>query len=138
MSTTSRKQEYDVSTRGLWAWGIGAFAGVVMVTVGLFQLLEGISAVLEDDVLVVTHDYLYSISLTGWGWIHLGVGAVMMVVGICVLYGQTWARAVGLLIAVLSAVSSFAFLPHFPIWSLLVITLDVLVIWALSSLLSNS
>ena len=60
---------------------------------------------------------------------------VAVVVGICVLYGQTWARAVGVLIAVLSAVSNFAFLPHYPFWSLLVIAIDVLVIWALSSLI---
>lgn len=134
----SLQEEYDTSTKGLWAWGVGAFAGVVLVTVGLFQFLEGLSAVLKDDVYVATHDYLYSINLTGWGWIHLIIGAVAVVVGVCVLYGQTWARGTGVLIAVLSAVSNFAFLPHYPFWSMLVIAIDVLVIWALSSLIVNS
>ena len=134
MSTPSQR-EYESSTTGLWAWGVGTFAGLVLVTVGLFQALEGLSAVLKDDIYVTTHDYAYSINLTGWGWIHLGIGVVAVVVGICVLYGQTWARAVGVLIAVLSAVSNFAFLPHYPFWSLLVIAIDVLVIWALSSLI---
>ena len=130
--------EYQDSTKGIWAFGIAAFGGVLLVTVGLFQLLQGLSAVLEDDVFVVTSDYLYSIDLTTWGWIHLVVGALAVVVGLCLLYGQTWARAAGLLVAVVSAVANFAWLPHFPLWSLAVIAIDVLVIWALSSLIVNS
>ena len=130
--------EYQDSTKGIWAFGIAAFGGVLLVTVGLFQVLQGLSAVLEDDVFVVTSDYLYSIDLTTWGWIHLVVGALAVVVGLCLLYGQTWARAAGLLVAVVSAVANFAWLPHFPLWSLAVIAIDVLVIWALSSLIVNS
>lgn len=130
--------EYQDSTKGIWAFGIAAFGGVLLVTVGLFQLLQGLSAVLEDDVFLVTSDYLYRIDLTTWGWIHLVLGALAVLVGVCLLYGQTWARATGLLVAVVSAVASFAWLPHFPLWSLVVIAIDVLVIWALSSLIVNS
>ena len=137
MSNRTR-QDYESSTRGAWAYGGAAFGGVALIMVGLFQVLQGLSAVRKDDVYVATGDYLYSINLSGWGWIHLVVGAVGIAVGVCILYGQTWARGTGILIAVLSAVSNFAFLPHYPLWSLLVIALDVFVIWALSSLVVNT
>jgi hypothetical protein len=131
-------EQYEDSTRGIWAYGIAAFGGVLLVTMGLFQVLQGLSALAKDDVFLVTPDHLYSVDLTTRGWIHLGIGAVAVVVGLCVLYGQTWARATGILVAVLSAVANFAWLPHFPLWSILVIAIDVLVIWALSSLIVNS
>lgn len=130
--------EYQDSTKGIWAFGIAAFGGVLLVTVGLFQFLQGLSAILKDNVFFVTSDYLYRIDLTTWGWIHLVLGALAALVGLCLLYGQTWARAAGLLVAVVSAVANFAWLPHFPLWSLVVIAIDVLVIWALSSLIVNS
>jgi hypothetical protein len=136
--STPTHQDYEGSTKGMWAYGLAAFGGVVLITLGLFQFLQGLSAVLKDDVYVTTTDYLYSIDLTGWGWIHMLIGAGAVVVGICILYGQTWARAAGILFAVLSAVANFAFLPHYPFWSMVVIALDVLVIWALSSLIVNS
>jgi hypothetical protein len=132
------RQDYDNSTKGMWAYGIAAFGGVLLVMLGLFQFLEGLSAALKDDVYLATSNYLYSINLSGWGWILMGIGAVAIVVGICVLYGQTWARGTGILIAVLSAVANFAFLPYYPWWSLLMVAINVLVIWALSSLIVNT
>jgi|tagenome__1003787_1003787.scaffolds.fasta_scaffold20545709_2 hypothetical protein len=137
MSTPTR-QDFESSTKGMWAHGFATFGGVVLITLGLLEFLQGLSAVLKDDVFVSTKDYLYSIDLTGWGWIHVVIGAGAVVVGICILYGQTWARAAGILVAVLSAVANFAFLPYYPFWAIVVIALDVLVIWALSSLLVNT
>jgi hypothetical protein len=137
MSAPSR-QDYDTSTPGSWAYGVSSFAGVILAMVGLFQFLEGLSAVFEDKVYLTTPDYLYSIDLTGWGWIHLVIGAIAMAVGIAVLYGQTWARATGIVIAVLSAAANFAFLPYYPFWSMLVIAVNVLAIWALASLIRNT
>ena len=137
MSTPSR-EDYADSTKGMWAYGVGAFGGVILITVGLFQFLEGFSAVRKDDVFVAGQNYVFSINLTGWGWIHLLLGAFAVVVGVCVLYGQTWARGTGVLIAALSAVANFAFIPYYPWWSLLLIAIDILVIWALSSLVVNT
>ena len=131
-------ERYDSSTKGVWAYGIAAFGGVMLVVLGLLQFLQGLSAALNDDVFVKGADYVYSIDLTAWGWIHMIIGAIAAGVGLCILYGQTWARAVGILIAVLSAASSFAFLPYYPYWSLVVIAVDILVIWALSSLIVNT
>ncbi|MGY2701252.1 MULTISPECIES: DUF7144 family membrane protein [unclassified Nocardioides] len=137
MSTSSR-MDYDHSTKGAWAYGLASFAGVVLVMLGLFQFLQGLSAAFKDDVFVKTSDYVYSIDLSAWGWIHMALGAVGIAIGLCVLYGQTWARAAGILIAVLSAVANFAFLPYYPFWAILLIAIDVLVIWALSSLVVNT
>ena len=130
-------RQYDYSSEGRWALGIAAFGAVLLLTGGLFQALQGLSAVVKDDLFVSTPDYLYAIDLTTWGWIHLALGAIAIVVGLCILSEQTWARVAGILIAVVSAVANFAWLPHFPLWSVLVIAIDVLVIWALSSLLIN-
>ena len=130
--------DYEHSTKGSWAYGIAAFAGVLLAMVGLFQFLQGLSAVLEDTVFVRSPDYVYSIDLTGWGWIHMLLGAAAVAVGIAVLYGQTWALASAILIAILSAVANFAFVPFYPLWSILVIAVDVLAIWALTSLLRNT
>lgn len=137
MSTPSR-QDFDHSARGSVAHGAGAFAGVVLASVGLFQFLEGLSAVFEDKVYLTSPDYLYSIDLTGWGWIHLSLGLLAMVVGIAILYDQAWARVTGIVIAVISAASNFAFLPYYPFWSMLIIAIDVLTIWALTTLLRNT
>jgi hypothetical protein len=137
MSTPSR-QDFDYSKRGTLAHGVGAFAGVMLATVGLFQFLEGLSAVFEDKVYLTTPDYLYSIDLTAWGWIHLSLGALTMVIGIAVLYDQGWARVTGIVILVISAASNFAFLPYYPFWSMLVIAIDILTIWALATLIRNT
>ncbi len=137
MSTPSRER-YESSTKGVWAYGLAAFGGVLLTMLGLLQFLEGLSAAAKDDVFARTSNYVYSINLSGWGWIHMIIGAIAVAVGLCILYGQTWARAAGILIAVLSAVANFAFIPYYPWWSLLVIAIDVLVIWALSSLIINT
>ena len=131
-------QDFEHTTKGSWAYGIAAFAGVLLAMMGLFQILQGLSAVLEDTVFVRSPDYVYSIDLTGWGWIHMLLGAVAVAVGIAVLYGQTWALAAGILVAILSAVANFAFVPYYPLWSILVIAIDVLAVWALTTLLRNT
>jgi hypothetical protein len=131
-------QDYDHSTKGSWAYGIAAFAGVLLAMMGLFQFLQGLSAVFKDNVFAVSPDYVFSVDLTAWGWIHMLIGVAAVGVGISVLYGQTWALATGILIAILSAVANFAFIPYYPAWSILVIAIDVAAVWALTSLLRNT
>jgi hypothetical protein len=66
------------------------------------------------------------------------LGAIAVAVGLAILYGQTWARVTGIVVAVLSAVANFAFLPYYPFWTMMVIAIDILVIWALTSLIRNT
>jgi hypothetical protein len=114
-----------------WAAGFTLFAGIMMVMIGTFQALEGFVAILEDQFYVVTRNYVYDLDVTAWGWVHLILGILVAVAGFYVFFGSLWARIVGITFVALNAISQFMFLPYYPFWSLLMISLDVFVIWAL-------
>ncbi len=124
-------------TERAWAEGIAIFAGSILATIGVFQFLEGLSAAANDDVFVRTPNYLFDLDLTAWGWVHMIIGAVAVLVGVCLLLGQYWALIAGICIAVLSALANFAFLPFYPWWTLLIMAFDLVVIWALSTMIST-
>lgn len=114
-------------------WGLVIFAGVIMIVLGSFHAIEGLTAILKDKFYVfTTTNYLISMDVTAWGWIHLIGGVVVAVAGVFVFSGALWARAVGILLASLSMIANFLFLPYYPFWALLIIGLDILVIWALA------
>jgi hypothetical protein len=132
MSTTmpssgARRQ----STSSMVATGVTGFAGVMLMTVGLLQVLAGFAAVLEDDVYVTGVAYTYELDLATWGWTHLVIGVVAAAIGVAVIAGSVIGRLVGIFLAVLGILSNFAFLPQSPTWSLVMIVFYVLVIWAL-------
>ena len=87
----------------------------------------------NDNFYLATREYLFQFDITTWGWIHLILGIVVALAGVGLLAGRTWARVVGITLAVLSAIANFTFIPHYPLWALLVIALDVFVIWALAA-----
>jgi hypothetical protein len=116
-----------------WASGFTLFAAVLMVVIGIWQVFAGIAALLRDTVYVSTPEYIYSFDLTAWGWTHLLLGVLIAVAGFGVVRGQVWARVVGILLACLSLIANFMFLPHYPIWSLVIIALDIVIIWALAT-----
>lgn len=138
MSTASQHRSYDETTGGAWAFGVVMFAGVMLVTVATFQILEGIAAIAKDEVFVAGVDYVYKFDLTTWGWIHVVLGAIGLATGIGLLAGQTWARITGIALAVVGVLASFAFLPYYPLWSILVIAFYILVMWALTAQLRRS
>ncbi|MCE0761516.1 hypothetical protein LWC35_01090 [Pseudonocardia kujensis] len=119
------------STATAWSTGFAMFAGAVLIVVGICQALAGISALFRDQVYVATANYIYSFDITTWGWVHLVLGVALALTGLGVIQGQTWARVVGILLASLSIIANFMFIPHYPIWSIVIIALDVAVIWAL-------
>jgi hypothetical protein len=96
-------------------------------------VLLGIAAIARGSFFVKAPNYLYNVNITTWGWIHLGIGVLMALTGFFLFSGATWARAVGIALAVLSAIANFFFLPYYPIWSIVIIALDVFVIWALAT-----
>jgi hypothetical protein len=116
-----------------WAVGFSAFAGAIMLMIGIFHAFAGLAAILEDQFFAVGRNYAYEIDVTGWGWIHLIIGIIVALAGIGVFSGATWARAVGITLALLSAIANFFFIPVYPVWAVLIIALDVVVIWALAS-----
>ena len=114
------------------AVGSIVFAGVAMMMIGTFHAFQGLVALFNDDFFVVGQKLMFEFDLTTRGWIHLIVGIVGAVSGFFVFNGKVWARAVGIAVAAVSALLNFMWLPYYPIWSLVIIALDVLVIWALS------
>lgn len=108
------------------------FAGLMMILGGLFQAIAGLTALLRPEWYVVTSNHLLVFNYTAWGWIDLLVGAFILLAGFSVLHGSTWARVVGVILAILSAVGALASVSAYPIWSIAIITIDVLVIHALT------
>ena len=114
-----------------WATGFAMFAAILMIIAGLWGIIVGISAILNDKVFVTTQGYLYEFDITVWGWLHLIIGILVGGAGIGIIQGATWGRAVGIAVASLSLLANFLFIPHYPVWSIAIIALDVLIIWAL-------
>lgn len=116
-----------------WAVGFSWFAASMLILIGAFQFFEGLAAVIENEFFVVGPNYVYEIDVTAWGWIHMILGVVVFFAGWAVFSGQTWARAVGIGVAVLAAVAQFLYIPYYPVWAVLIIALCIACIWALAS-----
>ena len=124
----------SAGARGTSGWvGWIGFAGIAMVMLGAFHIFEGIVALANNQYFVVrSSDLVVSVNYTAWGWLHIVGGAVVLAAGFGVFTGLIWARVVGTLVALLSAVVNLVFLPAYPIWSMMMIALDVIVIMALT------
>ena len=114
-----------------WASGVAQFGAVIMIVVGAYQAATGVVALLRGDFFVATNNYVFQLNTTTWGWVHILIGAIIVIAGCGVLARKTWGVVVGVVFCALSAIANFAFIPYYPFWSLLIIALDVLVIWAL-------
>jgi hypothetical protein len=111
-----------------WIW----FAGLVLVLVGTINAIEGLAAIVEDDVFVTTGEGgLLVFDLTTWGWVHLLLGALQILAGLALFSGATWARVTAIVLVMLSVIGHIAWLNAQPAWSVIVIVLDLLVLWAL-------
>jgi hypothetical protein len=108
------------------------FAGVMMLTVGFLNVMEGIVALFRDDYyLVRPNGFVVNVDFTVWGWTLLIFGLLIAFAGYGVMVGQTWARVTGVILAVVNSVVNLAFVPAYPIWAVIGITIDVIVIYAL-------
>jgi hypothetical protein len=107
-------------------------AGVLMIVGGIWGFLVGLAVVIKKAFFVpVSSTYAYHWNVTDWGWTHLALGAVVFAAGVCVLLGMVWARVVGVILATLSAIASFMFIPYYPVWSIILVAIDIYIIWAL-------
>jgi hypothetical protein len=105
-----------------------------MILLGVFQLIEGLVALFSPTYyLVGSEGLVLSLSYGAWGWVHLLLGIVILAAGFGVMAGKAWARAVGIVLAGLSAVVNLVFIAAYPMWSIIVIALDVAVIFALAT-----
>lgn len=115
------------------AVGFTYFAAIMMMLSGGFEILQGLSAIIKKNLYVVNKDYIYKINVNGWGWIHLILGVIVLLAGIALLGGASWARIVGIAMAALIAIANFLWLPYYPVWAIVLIALNVVVIWALAA-----
>jgi hypothetical protein len=115
------------------AVGLTVTAAVLMILTGVLQAIEGFVALANDTFYVVGAEYVFELDVTVWGWIHLVLGIVAAFAGVALLQGATWARVVAVLMACGSIVAHFMWLPYYPVWSLILITFNAFVIWAVTA-----
>jgi hypothetical protein len=131
MSTQPQYQPDEEPVSG-WALGGVAFAACILTLVGFFQIIAGVVAIIDDDFYVVASNYTFDLDASGWGWIHLLIGILLVITGFGLFNRSTWAGYTAIFLAMLSAIANFFFIPYYPFWSILVIALDIWVIWALT------
>ncbi|MFI1068795.1 hypothetical protein [Streptomyces puniciscabiei] len=131
MTTTPSARAHTPSTRQAWAGGLTAFAGVMLLLAGLLGIFRGIMAIAQDNVFVTTPNYVFKFDLTSWGWIHLVLGAIAVIVSFGLFTPSMWARVAGVAVAGLVIIANFLSLPYYPVWSVVMIALSGFIIWAL-------
>ncbi|MFE6699836.1 hypothetical protein [Streptomyces sp. NPDC057718] len=114
-----------------WAAGGAVFAGVLLFVDGVLGVLKGIAGIASNDVYTSINDYVFKFSVNSWGWIHLVLGVILILVGWGILSGAAWARGAGIALAALNLIANFMWLPYTPVWAIVTIAIDVFVIWAL-------
>lgn len=118
--------------QGFAAGGSIAAALVLLVT-GVVSILQGIAAIASDELLVIGVEYTLALDTTSWGWVHLIVGTLAAVIAVALISGATWARFTAIILACLSIIANFLWLPYYPLWAIMIIALDLVVIWALAT-----
>lgn len=119
-------------TTGWTGWVL--FGAMMMVLLGAFQAISGIVALVDSGFyLVGSNGLVVQVNYDVWGWVHIGVGAVALVAGFGLMTGAMWARVLGVAVAMLSAIVNLAFVAAYPVWAVMMIVLDVLVIYAITA-----
>ncbi len=108
------------------------FAGFMMVVMGILQMIAGLTALLNDTYFLVRNSNLLVFDYTTWGWVHMLLGLVIVMAGTAVVNGQVWGRVVAIFLAMIGIVVNFVFLSAYPIWSIIAIIVNALVIFALT------
>jgi hypothetical protein len=124
------------ANRSGWAVGWTYFAAFMMFVLGTWHAIAGLSAVLKKSVYSpggqLGDGYFLKFDVTAWGWIHLILGIVVILAAVGLFSGRVWARTVGVILAVISSIAAFAWLPYYPVWGILQIAAAFAVIWALT------
>ena len=115
-----------------WAVSGIVFAASMLTLIGSFQVIAGLVAIFDDEFYVVARNYTFNLDTSAWGWIHLLLGLLLLLTAFGIFSGRTWASITAIVLAIISAIANFFFIPYYPFWSILVIALDVWVIWALT------
>ncbi|MFB8244017.1 hypothetical protein ACFY3O_01350 [Streptomyces sp. NPDC001046] len=131
MTATHPTRASSGARRGTAAAGLTIFAAVMLMVGGILAIMRGIAAIAEDEVFLSTPNYVFAFDLTGWGWIHLILGAVAVLISFGLFQASTWARVAGVGIGALFIIANFLSLPSYPVWSVVMIAISAFIIWAL-------
>ncbi|GAA3516249.1 DUF7144 family membrane protein [Actinocatenispora rupis] len=124
-------------TRRLVARTGAVFAATMLTLAGVMQAVVGIAAIAGRDFFTAPRHYLFTFSVTGWGWAHLVIGALLVATAFGLFAGAVWAAYAGMVLAALAALDNFFFLPYYPVWALVLIALDGFVLWSLATVLRD-
>jgi hypothetical protein len=116
-------------TTGWSGWA--AFAGVMLIIGGFLQTFDGLVALLRPSFYIVTEKGLAVLNYTGWGWIQVIIGIFVLSAGFAILSGHVWGRAVGVIVAGLSFMANLMFIEAYPLWSIVLMVIDVIIIYSL-------
>jgi hypothetical protein len=123
----------EVTSQEVSGWtGWVYFAGVLLIISGIFQMIAGFTALLNDTFYTVTQETLLIFDITAWGWVHLILGLFLLITGTSVMSGHLWSRMVAVVLATIALMAQFAFMVAYPIWSIIVIIMCILVIYSLT------
>jgi len=115
-----------------WAGWVG-FAGIMLIMLGIFQAIEGFVAIFDNGYyLVRPNGLVINVDYTAWGWLHLIIGLIAVAIGLGLMAGNMIARIAGVIIAVISATLNLLFIGAYPVWSTIIIAVDVIVIYAIA------
>ncbi len=115
------------------AAGWSMFAGIMLMIYGVVDIIQGIVALANDEFFVIGQEYIFKFDVTTWGWIHILGGIILVASGAGIFSGNVLARTVGVVMASLGIIWNFAWLPYYPIWSIIAIGIGITVIWALTA-----
>lgn len=131
MTDTMYSERAASEPTGWSGWII--FAATMMMLSGSLNAFYGFIAVLNDEWVVLGNRADLYLDISAWGWVHIALGVVLLLAGAALATGNVLARTVGVLAAAANIVTNFLWLPAYPIWSVILITINVLVIWALTA-----
>jgi hypothetical protein len=121
--------------REMTGWvGWIVFAAVILMIQGTFTAIQGLSALFRDDDYWVSDAFngqVLTFNITGWGWIHLILGILSVIIGYLLLQGSTFARVIGIALVSLNLIAQFAYLPLYPFWGIVSIAVGFFVLYAL-------
>ena len=130
-ATPSETRRYGGPSSSEGLSGPSLFAGAALMLSGPLSILMGASGIADDSLFAVSR-YAYRFDLTAWGWIHLVVGVALVIAGLGIVTNKSWGRGAGAAAAGVSLITQFMFVPYYPVWAIPVMTLDLLIIFALT------
>ncbi len=122
-----------------WSGWIG-FAGLMLMIIGAIDFFEGLIAVIRDNYYAVARGQIFIMDTTKWGWITMILGVILFLVGLGLTGGAGWARWVAIILLVVNLLAQLSWLGNsaYPLWSLTVIALEIIVLFALTARWSDA